>query len=176
MWGCSPNQSLGGLPGEKAMPGRPQNAVDVPKPIDQMNALGDMARLPWIVHLGASLNVVFSIWLTDQVFRFAQGNFAYFLPFAITLIFLNLLPVILLRRYDRKPTNLRNLSEMSFFKDQHRFSTWVYAIASGNMLFWVVFAWWVFTIHQSSSSLLVAQGLSFVVTYVPLWRKLVFPR
>jgi hypothetical protein len=145
------------------------------KPINKMDTLSDMTRFPWTVHLGASLNIVFSVWLTYQVFTLTSGNFVYLLPFAVTLIGLNLLPVILMKRRDSELTEFRSLSEMDFFKDQHRFSTWVYAIASGNMLFWIVFAWWVFTIHQSASSLLVAQSLAFVVTYVPLWRNLIRP-
>jgi hypothetical protein len=146
------------------------------KPIDQMDSLSDMARFPWTVHLGASLNIVFSIWLTQRVFRISHGNFLYFLPFAVTLIACNLAPVIARRRSERKPAKLRNLEEMSFIEDQHRFSSWVYAIASGNMLFWVVFAWWVFTINAGPKSLLAAEGFAFMVTFVPLWRKRLFPK
>jgi hypothetical protein len=140
------------------------------KPINQMDTLSDMTRFPWTVHLGASLNIVFSIWLTYQVFRFTGGRFFFFLPFAVTLIALNVIPVILMRRNDPESINFRNLGEMDFFKDQHRFSTWVYAIASGNMLFWTVFAWWAFTIYSSPATLLATQAIAFVVTYVPLWR------
>jgi hypothetical protein len=148
----------------------------VGKPINQMNTLSDMARFPWTVHMGASLNIVFSMWLTYQVFRVSNGSFIYFLPFAVTLITLNLAPVVLRRRSDCAPAELRTLEEMDFFQDQHRFSDWVYAIASGNMLFWVVFAWWIFTIKESSSALFTAQGCAFAVTYVPLWRKRLFHR
>jgi hypothetical protein len=141
------------------------------KPINQMDTLSDMTRFPWTVHLGASVNIVFSVWLTYQVFRFANGSFLFFLPFAVTLIALNLLPVVLLRRREAGRSNFRSLNEMDFFKDQHRFSSWVYAIASGNMLFWTVFAWWVFSIDHSRYSLLAVQAFSFTVTYVPLWRR-----
>ena len=137
-----------------------------------MDTLTDMTRLPWTVHLGASLNIVFSVWLTHQVFRFSDGNFFYFLPFAIALIALNLLPVGLMRKNDSKTDEFSNLHEMDFFKDQHRFSTWVYAIASGNMLFWIVSAWWLFTISPSPTFLFAAQGFAFAVTYVPLWRQM----
>ncbi len=143
------------------------------KAIDQMNTLSDMARFPWTVHLGASVNIVFSIWLTYGVFGLTRGSFVFFLPFALTLIALNLLPVIFLRIKDPGSGKRPPLGDMDFFKDQHRFSTWVYAIASGNMLFWTVFAWWVFTIHHSPNSLLGVELFSFVVTYVPLWRQLV---
>ncbi len=111
------------------------------KTIDKMDTLSDLARLPWTVHLGASLNIVFSIWLTYQLFGLTRGHF-FFLPFAVTLIAGNLLPVFLLRLRDSQSGQMSRLNEMSFFKDQHRFSTWVYAIASGNMLFWTVFAWY----------------------------------
>jgi hypothetical protein len=146
------------------------------KPLDQMNTLSDMARVPWTVHLGASLNIVFSVWLTYQVFGLTHGNFIFFLPFAVTLIGLNLLPVVLRRRSEAKPDRINNLGEMNFFNDQHRFSSWVYAIASGNMLFWTVFAWWVFTLKFSLESLWSIQLFAFVITYVPLWRRLVLAK
>ena len=141
------------------------------KPLNKMNTLSDMTCFPWTVHLGASLNIVFSIWLTHQVFGFVNGNFVAFLPFAVILIGLNLLPVALMRLRDSESTVYRNVQEMDFFKDQHRFSTWVYGIASGNMLFWTVFAWWTFSIYHSQVSLVFAQLLAFIVTYVPLWRR-----
>lgn len=145
------------------------------KPINQMNTLSDMTRFPWTVHLGASLNIVFSVWLTHEVFEFSNGNFVAFLPFVVTLVTLNLLPVVLRRRSEGKLERYSNLSEMNFFHDQHRFSSWVYAIASGNMLFWTVFAWWVYTMHHSQGSLYVTSFAAFLVTYVPLWRRAVRP-
>ena len=141
------------------------------KSIDQMDTLSDMTRFPWTVHLGASLNIVFSIWLTFHVYRFTRGTFFFFLPFALTLILLNLLPVFLMRSLDSKSEPRSKLGEMNFFKDQHRFSSWVYAIASGNMLFWTVFAWWSFSIFCSPLTLGAVQALAFVVTYAPLWRR-----
>lgn len=143
------------------------------KPINEMNALSDMTRFPWTVHLGASLNIVFSIWLTHQVFGLSNGCFVAFLPFVVTLISLNLLPVVLRRRAEPKLEKYSDLGEMNFFNDQHRFSSWVYAIASGNMLFWTVFAWWIFSVNSSPVSLYAAQTVGFLVTYVPLWRRFV---
>ena len=31
--------------------------------------------------------------------------------------------------------------KMSFFGDQYTFATWVYAVASGNMMFCIVLSW-----------------------------------
>ena len=139
--------------------------------INQMNTLSDMTRFSWTVHLGASLNIVFAVWLTHLVFRFTDGNFVFFMPFAVILIAANLLPVVAMRTLDTKSDNFSALEEMDFFNDQHRFSTWVYAVASGNMLFWTIFAWWSFSIYHNRATLLFVQCLAFVVTYVPLWRK-----
>ena len=141
------------------------------KTIDKMDKLGDMTRFPWTVHLGASLNIVFSIWLTHQVFLVTGGRFFFFLPFAVGLVACNVLPVVILRARDEKKTGHSTIEGMNFFEDQHRFSSWVYGIASGNMLFWTVFAWWVFSINHSSAALVSAQLFSFCVTYVPLWRR-----
>ena len=141
------------------------------RPINRMDRLSDMAKFPWTVHLGASLNIVFSVWLTYAVFRLTGGSFAYFFPFAVGLIALNVVPVIKMRSKDTKTENYATLEDMDFFQDQHRFSTWVYAVASGNMLFWTAFAWWTFTLHQGPNSLLFVQSLAFAITYVPLWRR-----
>ena len=130
-----------------------------------MDKLGDMTRFPWTVHLGASLNIVFSIWLTHQVFFLTGGRFFFFLPFAVGLVACNVLPVVILRARDEKQTGHSTIEGMNFFKDQHRFSSWVYGIASGNMLFWTVFAWWVFSINHSSAALVSAQLFSFCLTF-----------
>jgi hypothetical protein len=133
-----------------------------------MTKLSDMGKFPWVVHLGASLNIIFTIWLTRTTFLYSHGDLLYLPVFASFMIAVNILPVIILRLLDTNTRPYPDITRMDFFRDQHRFSSWVYAIASANMFFWITISWCVFSIN---TELLVAlQIFSFILTYVPLWR------
>jgi hypothetical protein len=141
------------------------------KRLDQMNRLVDMGNFPVLVHLGASLNIVFTIWLTWVVREWTQGELAYLMLTSFFLILINILPVVFLRikTLDDK-TVYPNINEMNFFHDQHKFSSWVYAIASANMFFWIVLSWCVFNYSSEETTLVLLQIFSFLITFVPLWR------
>lgn len=143
------------------------------KKINEFDRISDMTTFPWQVHLGASVNIVFSMWLTSILFEKTNGNVTYLIPFAVLLITLNLAPVIALRRQEEPNRSFPVASEMNFFSDQHRFASWVYAIASGNMFFWITFSWCAFSASPSTSTLVFAQLFAFTITYVPLWRCLI---
>jgi hypothetical protein len=61
---------------------------------------------------------------------------------------------------------------MNFFRDQHRFASWVYAVASGNLFFWIVTAWCVFSVYAGLPCLLALLGAALVVTSFPAWLRL----
>ena len=136
-----------------------------------MDRLADMGTFPWTVHLGASVNILFTIWLTFVVHHAVAGKTIALIFFGMGMVALNVLPVFLLRKYFMPADTTYPLThEMNFIRDQHKFSSWVYAIASANMFFWIVAGWCVFDISESSVALVLLQIVAFVVTYVPLWR------
>ena len=136
--------------------------------INQMTKLSDMGKFPWHVHLGASLNIIFTIWLTRVIYLHTGGDLFYLPLFSAFIISANLLPVIFLRlfRIDSRP--YPEIGKMNFFLDQHRFSSWVYAIASANMFFWITTSWCIFSIYKNPLALL--QVFAFFITFVPAWR------
>lgn len=110
------------------------------KRLDQMNDLRDMGRFPLPVYLGATGNILLTIALT----YFAKGRYPRSLALPLWsggIITLNVLPVFLLRYRMDENTRYPLIEAMSFFTDQHKFSNWVYAVASANMLFWIVLSW-----------------------------------
>ena len=56
---------------------------------------------------------------------------------------------------------------MGFARDQHRFASWVYAVASGNLFFWLTLAWAAFGVERSGRMLLALEGLAFLCTFAP---------
>ena len=140
------------------------------KTIDKMNCLSDMGKLPWHVNLGASFNILFTIYCTRIFHQVVGGEIIFLIPFALAFLFFNLLPVVFLRLKERNTEEFPLIEQMNFFRDQHRFSTWVYAIASGNMFFWITVAWCLFSYSASVLSLSLLLLLAFFVTYVPAWR------
>ena len=83
-----------------------------------------------------------------------------------------MLPVFLLRSRMDENTRFPEIEEMSFFTDQHKFSNWVYAVASANMLFWIVLAWTLFTYRRDKKALAGMLLLAFVSTLFPAWIRL----
>lgn len=97
------------------------------------------------------------------------------LLWAVGIISTNVLPVILLRTQIDESTYYPPLEEMDFYADQHKFASWVYAIASANMLFWIVLAWTLFSYRRSPGTLLGMLLLAFVCTFFPAWIRLFVP-
>ena len=137
------------------------------KPLNAMNRLGDMGHFPPLVHAGATLNVL----LTVTVTWFVEPHFPQpWVPvFWIALVLAaNLLPVVLLRLTLTPATPYPALAEMDFFRDQHKFSDWVYLAASADMAFWVLLAWTVATLHRTNESLAGLLTIAGVATFSPV--------
>ena len=154
-------------------------AFDRAKRLSEMDRLADMGRFPIAVYAGATANVL----LTIVVTRWVEGHVAWALPFAgdhpaqgwLTLLAwlalvlaLNLTPVFILRVFDQEdPRSFRFVHEMDFLRDQHRFSDWVYVIASANMSFWIVLAWSVFAAFPGAGALASLLAVAFLLTFSP---------
>ena len=137
------------------------------KRLDQMNRLGDMGHFPVAVNAGATANVLLTLAVTWWIEpRFPQP----WAPVAwvAVVLTLNLLPVILLRLVSSASEPMPTLAAMNFFRDQHRFSDWVYVAASANMAFWVLSGWAVFSLRHTVASLALMLGLAFAVTFSPV--------
>ena len=139
-----------------------------------MNRLEDMGRFPVVVYLGATGNVLaevlFFYWLHGRT----AGRLPVALIFAVALLVLNLLPVVLLR-WREGDAGIRDtpmVEQMGFVRDQHRFATWVYAVASGNLFFWLMLAWAMFDVERSERMLLAVELLTFLCTFTPVWGRL----
>lgn len=149
-----------------------------PKRLHEMNRLGDMGRFPVVIYLGATANVLASIaafyWLHGQ----ARGSFPVAFGVAIALLTLNLAPVVALRWREGAASlaDTPPIAQMRFGQDQHRFATWVYAVASGNLFFWLMLAWAAFDLEHSARAWLAVETLAFVCTTAPIWVRLVKTR
>ncbi len=141
------------------------NAAD--KKLNEMNRLSDMAHFPPLVNAGATANVLLTITVTwFLVPRFPQVA-APVLWLALVL-FVNLLPVVLLRLTLKPGTVYRTLRTMDFVQDQHKFSDWVYVAASANMAFWVLSSWAFFSWGRSVQTLAAMLLLAFLCTFSPV--------
>jgi len=141
------------------------------KRLHEMNDLRDIGRFPLVVYAGATGNVLATI--TATWFLNGWSNELWLLlPWAVGLVGLNLVPVIVLRCFDRHLVDTPPIGQMSFFRDQHRFATWVYAAASGNLFFWIVTAWVVFSISRDFHALGLLLGAALVITAFPAWIRL----
>ena len=56
----------------------------------------------------------------------------------------------------------------AFFRDQHRFSDWVYVAASANMAFWVLSGWAFFSLRHTYASLAVVLAFAFLASFSPV--------
>lgn len=139
-----------------------------PKKLDEMDDLRDMGRFPVVVYMGATGNILFAILLTYLVHaRYAQAWAM--LAWAAGLAAANVLPVVFLRFRMRPDAQHPLIEEMSFFSDQHKFATWVYAVAVANMFFWIVLAWTAFSVSHAPLVLAAVLALAFVSTFFPAW-------
>lgn len=141
------------------------------KRLDQMDDLRDMGRFSLPIYLGATGNILLTIALTYFV------KVRYPRPLALPLwsggiISLNVLPVFLLRSRMGEDTHYPPIEALSFFTDQHKFSNWVYAVASANMLFWILLSWTLVSYRHDRKSLAGMLVLAFVCTFFPAWVRL----
>ncbi len=143
-----------------------------PKHLNEMDDLRDMGRFPVPIYVGATGNILFTLLLTYAL----QGRYKerYVLPvWALAIISSNLLPVVVLRSQMDETTHYPLIEEMDFVADQHKFSTWVYAIASANMFVWILLAWTLWSYRRSPTTFLGMLGVAFVCTFFPAWIRLV---
>ena len=141
------------------------------KRLNEMDDLRDMGVFPVSVHAGATGNVLLTIVLTYLLRGRYKGPLV--LPvWTGAVISTNLLPVIVLRSRMDENTHYPRISEMGFFGDQHKFSSWVYAIASANMLVWIVLSWSLFSYRRDRSFLGGMLVFAFACTFFPAWKRL----
>jgi len=57
---------------------------------------------------------------------------------------------------------------MDFFRDQHKFSDWVYLAASANMTFWILLTWTASALHRTTAVLALVEGVAFLATFSPV--------
>lgn len=135
------------------------------KRLNEMDRLADMLHFPAAVNAGATLNVL----VTVAVTWFVEPRFPAFAGVWVALVLLlNLLPVVLLRLTLRADTSYPELREMNFFRDQHKFSDWVYVAASANMAFWVLLCWTVSAWHRTTGALVALEVMAFLATFSPV--------
>lgn len=144
------------------------------KRLNEMDDLRDMGRFPVPIYVGATGNILFTILLTYLIHKRYHERIVMLL-WAGGIISANVLPVMLLRTQLDDTTQYPQIEHMDFFADQHKFASWVYAIASANMFFWVVLAWTMFSYRRSPMTLLGVLGLAFVCTFFPAWVRLFTP-
>jgi hypothetical protein len=137
------------------------------KKLNEMNRLGDMGHFPAVVNAGATANVMLTIGLTWVLAPRYTQIWAPVVWVALVL-FLNLLPVVLLRLTLKPDTVYRALGEMDFIHDQHKFSDWVYLAASANMAFWILLSWSIFSVSHTVPTLLILEGVAGVATFSPV--------
>ena len=140
-----------------------------PKRLHQMNRLEDTGRFPVVVYVGATANVLVEIWFFYWLHGRVGGRFSVGFVAAAVLVACNLLPVVLLR-WREGAGGLEDtppVEQMGFVRDQHRFASWVYAVASGNLFFWLMLAWAAFGVERSERMLLAVEVLTFLCTFAP---------
>jgi hypothetical protein len=141
------------------------------KRLDQMDELWDMGRFPLPIYVGATGNILQTI-VATYLLHGRNPRQQAMLLWAIGIISANVLPVILLRTTLDQHTRYPVIEEMDFWSDQHKFASWVYAIASANMFFWIVLAWTAFSVRRDRRTLLLVLLLAFVCTFFPAWIRL----
>ena len=141
------------------------------KRLNKMDDLFDMGRFPVPIYMGATANILQTIVVTYLIHGRYKTTPA-MLAWILTIVPLNVLPVIALRQGLDANSEYPIIEEMDFFNDQHKFATWVYAIASANMMFWIVLAWAAFSFKRGRGTLLAVLAIAFVCTFFPALRRL----
>jgi hypothetical protein len=148
-------------------------AVIEAKRLNEMNRLGDLTRFPVAVLCGATLNVLFTM---GVVWHFERGTEVYYLAlpyWVVGVLLLNLLPVALLRIFTLRPDTVYPVIEqMNFFRDQHKFSNWVYLAASANMAVWICVVWMASYWEHHHAFVVTPMLLAAVVMLSPAWIRL----
>ena len=145
----------------------PQARPSAEKPLNEMDRLRDMGHFPALVNAGATANVLVTLCVTWWLARRFPQPWSPVLWVAVVLS-LNLLPVVILRLRLTPSTPYPRLREMDFFRDQHKFSDWVYVAASANMAFWVLTGWAVFAWYPARRALVAMLILAFLLTFSPV--------
>jgi hypothetical protein len=135
------------------------------KPLNEMNRLTDLLHFPTLVNAGATLNVFITILLTWYV---EPHHPALAGPWVALVLACNLLPVQLLRLTITPATQYPPVARMDFFRDQHKFSDWVYVAASADMAFWILLTWTVSALHRTQGALIGTLAVSFLITFSPV--------
>ena len=145
-----------------------------PTRLHEMNRLEDMGRFPIVVYAGATANVLGSVLLFYWLHARVGGSLVVGFLCAIVLLVCNLLPVVVLRWREGAAglADTPPVERMGFVRDQHRFASWVYAVASGNLFFWLMLAWAAYDYEPSRRMLLGVETLAFVCTLTPVWLRL----
>jgi hypothetical protein len=134
-----------------------------------MNRLSDMLHFPPLVNAGASLNVLLTMWITWRFVEPAAPQMAG--AWVAAVLTVNLLPVALLRLTLKPTTPYPAIREMDFFRDQHKFSDWVYVAASADMAFWVLLIWTVAALDSAQWVYYAWMAVAGLATFSPvLWR------
>ena len=141
------------------------------KRLNEMDDLRDMGRFPVPIYVGATGYVLATILLTYLVQARRPGPVA-LLAWSGGVLCANLLPVVLLRSGMDEDTVYPEIEEMGFLGDQHKFSNWVYAVASANMLVWILLSWTLFSYRRNRKALAGMLLLAFVCTFFPAWVRL----
>ena len=139
------------------------------KRLNEMNRLSDMLHFPVIVNAGATGNVLLTIlatWWVEPRYPALAG------PWIALVLALNLLPVLLLRLTMSPSTTFPTLEGMDFFRDQHKFSDWVYLAASADMAFWILLAWTISALLRVPSTLAAVLLVAFLATFSPVLLRL----
>ena len=135
------------------------------KALNRMDRLSDMLHFPAAVNAGATLNVLMTIlatWWIEPRYPLFAG------PWIAVVLLLNLLPVALLRLTLRPDSMYPPLAQMDFFRDQHKFSDWVYLAASADMAFWILLAWTFSALLRTPLSLAVLLAVAAFATFSPV--------
>jgi hypothetical protein len=137
------------------------------KPIDRMDRLADLTHFPALVNAGATGNILMTISVTFWLVPHFPQIYAPVVWTALVLC-LNLSPVVLLRAIGFHNGPVPTLSRMDFFRDQHRFSDWVYLAASANMAFWILISWAIFALSHTPATLAAILAVAFAITFSPV--------
>jgi hypothetical protein len=138
------------------------------KRLNEMDDLRDMGRFPTPIYVGATGNILQTILLTYLLHGRTQSRTA--LPlWAGAIIAANVGPVIALRQPLDEHSSYPPIGETDFFADQHKFASWVYAVASANMLIWITFAWIIFDLRRSPQTLCGVLTVALLATFLPAW-------
>jgi hypothetical protein len=143
------------------------------KRLNEMNRLGDLGRFPLPVLAGAAFNVLLTIGVVWHYEPITQPYFLAMEKWIAGVLALNLVPVLLLRLFTlNDKTEYPIIERMNFFRDQHKFSNWVYLAASANMALWVNVVWntsWTWHTHTNIATVMFA---ALVTTTAPAWLRI----